>query len=130
MITTHRKNLYEKCKERLYDINDVMDCVVKQDGDMWTIDVDHPTYPKTLNKGVGTELKKILSTMGIQSTINCSCRTRAIKMNSMGIQWCKDNRTIILNWLKEEAKKRKLPFVNFAGSRLIDWAIKRAEKNS
>jgi hypothetical protein len=130
MITTDKKNLYEKCRERLYDIKDVMDCVISQEGDMWTIDVDHPKYPATLHSGVGTQLKKILSTIGIKSTINCSCTTRAIKMNSLGQQWCKDNRDIIIGWLKEEANKRKLPFVKFAGYKLIDWAIKRAEKNS
>lgn len=130
MITTDKKNLHQKCRERLYNIEDVMECVVKQDGDMWTIDTEHPKYPSTMNKGVGTQLKKMLSTMGIESTINCSCRTRAIVMNSMGPQWCKDNRDTIVGWLKEEATKRKLPFVKFAGYKLIDWAIKRAEKNS
>ena len=129
MITTDKKNLFQKCKERLYDIQDVMECVVKQEGDMWTIDPEHPKYPSTLNKGVGTELKNILSTMGINSSINCSCRARAIKMNHEGINWCKDNRDIIVVWLQEEAKKRKLPFVKFAGYKVIDWAIKRAEKN-
>jgi hypothetical protein len=130
MITTHKKNLQQKCKERLYDIKDVMECVVKQEGEMWTIDPDHPKYPATLNKGVGTELKNILSTMGIHSSINCRCRARAIKMNSEGIDWCKENRDTIVDWLQEEARTRKLPFVKFAGYKILNWSIKRAEKNS
>lgn len=46
MITCHRKYLEARCNERGRSLADAMPCVVKQDGDQWTIDVDHPAYPR------------------------------------------------------------------------------------
>ena len=128
MITTHRKNLQQKCKERLYKLEEVMDCVVKQDGNNWTIDIDHPKYPHAVKQGVGTELKSFLATFGIKGTPNCKCTARAIEMNFRGLDWCKENRELIVDWLEEEAKSRKLPFVRFAGRKAVDIAIKRSER--
>ncbi len=130
MITTHKHNLMQRCNERGYVLADVMDCVVEQgEDDMWTIDVDHPSYPKNPHPGAGTELKKLLATIGITSTPNCSCNRRAATMNSNGIEWCKQNMSTILDWLKEESAKRKLPFVRFGAKKLVQLAIRRAEKN-
>jgi hypothetical protein len=128
MITTHKKNLIARCKERLYKLEEVMDCVVSQNGDIWTIDVDHAKYPHTIKQGVGTELKKFLSNFGIKTTPNCRCTYRAIEMNFQGIEWCKNNRELIVDWLEEEAKSRKLPFLRFAGRKAVDIAIRRSEK--
>jgi hypothetical protein len=41
-----RQHLEEKCVERGYTLDEVLPCVVSQDGDEWTIDVDHPAYPR------------------------------------------------------------------------------------
>jgi len=46
MITCHQKYLKARCKQRGYNLDDVMSCVIKQDGDMWTIDETHEAYPK------------------------------------------------------------------------------------
>tara|TARA_B100001564_G_scaffold327688_1_gene310842 strand:- start:6437 stop:6838 length:402 start_codon:yes stop_codon:yes gene_type:complete len=129
MITTDKKNLVMKCVERGYLLNSVMDCVVQQNGDMWTIDIDHPSYPKSIHPGVGSELKKLLSYMGIKSAPNCSCNHRAATMNANGIEWCKNNIGVILDWLKEESEKRKLPFIRFGAKKIVELAIRRAEKN-
>lgn len=51
MITTHRFNLEARCTERGYTLDEVLPCVVSQDGDEWTIDVDHPAYPRTPKAG-------------------------------------------------------------------------------
>jgi hypothetical protein len=42
MISCHRSHLESRCRERGYALEEVMSCVVSQDGDQWTIDVDHP----------------------------------------------------------------------------------------
>jgi hypothetical protein len=47
MITTHKSNLIARCQQRGYTLAEVMPCVASQDGDEWTIDTDHPAYPKT-----------------------------------------------------------------------------------
>lgn len=78
--------------------------------------------------GAGTELKKILSKVGIKSTPTCSCNKRAEVMDQQGIAWCKDNTDKIVSWLREEATKRGLPFIDFAGKLLVNRAISMAEK--
>jgi hypothetical protein len=87
--------------------------------------------PQTLDdspNGPGTMLSKMLSKIGINSTPNCSCRRRAIEMNNKGPDWCEQNTDMIVGWLREEAQKRKLPFVDFAGKLLIQRAIKMSRK--
>jgi hypothetical protein len=64
MITTHRKHLEQRCQQRGYNLADVMPCVVSQDGDQWTIDVEHPAYP---HKQPGTPDKPPSTTKKIGS---------------------------------------------------------------
>jgi hypothetical protein len=70
----------------------------------------------------------MLSKIGIKSTPNCSCRRRAMEMNTRGPDWCAENIDMIVGWLREESEKRKLPFVDFAGRLLIQRAIKLSRK--
>ena len=79
---------------------------------------------------MGTELKKLLSKIGIKATPNCSCNKRAILMDTNGIEWCENNIDTIVEWLKEEATKRKLPFIDMAGRLLVKQAIKNAKKHT
>jgi hypothetical protein len=46
MITTHRSHLESRCHERGYTLEEVMPCVVAQDGDQWTIDTESEFYPR------------------------------------------------------------------------------------
>jgi hypothetical protein len=78
--------------------------------------------------GAGTQLKKLLAKVGITSTENCSCNARAKLMNERGLEWCEQNIPEIIGWLKEEAAKRKLPFLSLAGKIIIQRAIKIAKK--
>ena len=80
--------------------------------------------------GPGTELKKLLSKIGITSSPTCSCNKRAKTMDEKGIAWCEENVETICDWLQEEATKRKLPFVRLAGKALIHLAIRRAKKGN
>lgn len=153
-FTTHKNNLIARCEQRGYTLEEVMGCVVSQDGDTWTIDVEHASYPSStkdnfdhpsykiiekikngeiknsndIGEGVGTELKKLLSWMNIKPTPNCSCNKRAKIMNDKGVSWCIDNIDTILSWLKEESGKRKLPFIRYAAQKIVKLAISRAEK--
>lgn len=143
MITCHRKFLEERCAERGYSLDEVMPCVVSQNGDEWTIDFMHPAYPAPpggINpldvpepppetKGPGTEMKKLLAKIGITSTPDCQCNARARYMDEQGPEWCEQNMDEIIGWLREEAEKRKLPFANFAGRLLVKKAIANARKN-
>lgn len=49
-------------------------------------------------------------------------------MDDMGAEWCRQNIETILGWLKEEADRRKLPFVREAVRPMVLLAISRSEK--
>jgi hypothetical protein len=139
MITTHRSNLEARCTERGYTLDEVLPCVVSQDGDEWTIDADHPAYPRasrlpepapTPTSGPGTELKKLLGRVGITATPDCSCNARAAEMDRQGVEWCETNTDTIVGWLREQAEARGLPFLDVAGRLLVKRAIANARRNA
>jgi hypothetical protein len=142
MTTCHRSFLESRCRERGYTLGEVMPCVVSQDGDSWTIDTSSPFYPAAPKPGhepqpeappatmhgPGTELKKLLSRVGITSTPTCSCNARARTMDEKGCDWCEQNLDEIVGWLREESAKRGLPFIDMAGRMLVRRAIANARK--
>jgi len=87
--------------------------------------------PKNKINMVGTELKKLLSKIGIQSKKGCGCSDRARHidyMESIEPGWAEKNIEEIVDWMQEEAKKRKLPFVRAGAKVLVKLAIRRAKK--
>jgi hypothetical protein len=79
-------------------------------------------------RGPGTELKKLLAAVGITATPNCSCNARAREMDRQGCDWCEANLDTIVGWLREEATKRGLPFLDAAGRLLVKRAIRNARR--
>lgn len=133
MIKCKLYHLINKCYERGFSLEEVKDCIIEQNGEDITVDENHPKYPRNTKpgfvpKGVGTELKKLLSKIGINATPNCSCNKRALFMDKNGIEWCENNIDTIVGWLREEATKRKLPFIDMAGRILVRKAIRNAKK--
>jgi hypothetical protein len=116
------------CRRRGYEASSVMPCVVSQSGALWTIDTDHPAYPLARIIGPGTALKSLLATIGITAAPNCSCNARAAEMDAQGCDWCEANIDTIVGWLREEATKRGLPFLDAAGRLLVRRAIRNARK--
>lgn len=120
-------------------MEEVMPCVVSKDGDIWTIDETHWSYPKAPRPnssasipddvgGPGTELKALLSWLGFTSSPTCSCNARARTMDENEHRepgWCEANIDEIVGWLGEEAGKRGLPFVR-AGAKIV---VRRAIAN-
>jgi hypothetical protein len=87
--------------------------------------------PLTPTHGPGVELKKLLKRVGIVATPNCSCNARAKRMDTEEARepgWCEAHLDEIVGWLREEATKRKLPFVDMAGRVLVRRAIRNARK--
>jgi len=84
--------------------------------------------PKRAGGGPGTELKKLLKKIGITSSPTCACNAHARTMDEWGAEKCAANIPVIVGWLREEAAKRKLPFVDFAATMLVKRAIRRAGK--
>jgi hypothetical protein len=137
MITCDKRHLIARCSERGYKLEDVMPSVVHQDGDLWTIDPASPHYPhprpdaELPPPGAGTAMKGLLKLIGITSSPTCRCNARARTMDDKGLQWCRENEELIAGekgWLAEEAGKRSLPYVPFAGKKLLKLAIYRGSK--
>lgn len=126
MIACRLLHLELRCRERGYTLDEVMPCVVSQDGDAWTIDETHPAYPRGCL--AGTALKSLLASIGITADDNCPCNARAAEMDVRGCDWCESNIDTIVGWLREEAEKRGLPFVDLAGRMLVRRAIKNARR--
>jgi len=87
--------------------------------------------PQPIGYGPGTEMKKLLATVGITASPACSCNARAAFMDAREAGepgWCAANVDEIVGWLREEATKRGLPFLNAAGRLLVRRAIKNARK--
>lgn len=131
----------QRCEQRGIPFQLARECIVSQEGDVVVVDETHPAYPrapgdKPVNVGVlvvrggpGTELKKLLARMGIAATEGCGCNARALDMDfreraSPG--WCEEHIEEIVGWMREEASKRGLPFLDVAGRLLVRRAIKNA----
>jgi hypothetical protein len=146
MTACHRSHLDARCLERGYTLDEVMPCVVAQDGDQWTIDVDHPAYPRhpkpgfappqpqpaQPSHGPGTELKALLAgwPFRIVATPDCKCTSRAAYMDEKGCDWCEspEGMAEIMGFLREAAEERGLPFLDAAGRLLVKRAIHNARK--
>jgi hypothetical protein len=146
MIKCHKLFLFATATQRGYTLDEVMPCVVSQDGDQWTIDVEHPSYPmvsrliesetSTLppapEHGPGTELKKLLARVGIVSTPDCSCNQVVADMNRWGADECEkpERMDYIVAAMRDNAAKRGLPFLDAAGRMLVRRAIKNARREA
>jgi hypothetical protein len=142
MISCHRKHLEARCRERGYTLEEVRPCIVSEGGDQITVDETHSSYPRepkpgfappkpqppATTSGPGTELKALLKTIGITASPGCSCNKRAAAMDEKGCDWCEENVDEIVGWLREEATKRKLPFLDVAGKILVRRAIRNARR--
>jgi hypothetical protein len=131
-LCEHRRYTFEQCKDAI--VKEEKDMVLGKDkddkdiiGDGYYVDDEHAAFPQSA--GAGTEMKKLLSMIGIKATPNCSCNRKAQAMDDEGIKWCEENEDKILDWLQEESKRRKLPFVRFAAKQMLKIAIRRAKAN-
>ncbi|MBT6169107.1 MAG: hypothetical protein HOH94_16710 [Verrucomicrobia bacterium] len=85
---------------------------------------------RALPSGPGTELKKLLKIFGLPDRPGCKCNKRAKTMDSWGPDKCSEPErlTEIIGWLKEEAVKQKVPFVEWAARVIVKRAIRNARK--
>ena len=78
--------------------------------------------------GPGTELRGLLSRIGLRPAPGCACAKRAREMNRLGCSWCDENMETIVDWLEEEANRARLPFLRFAARKIVELAIRRARR--
>ena len=141
MITTHRSHLEARCHERGYTLDEVLPCVISQDGDEWTIDTESEYYPRVSRlpepapiptSGPGTELSKLLKRFGISPTPTCQCRAKQQQMDLWGCDECERPERIaeVVAVMRSEAEARGLPFLDMAGRLLVKRAISNARRNA
>ena len=98
----------------------------KSSCDPATVIVTQNAGPRCL---AGTALKALLSRFGINADERgCKCKSRAAHMDAAGCDWCEANLATIVGWLREEAQRRGLPFIDAAGRMLICRAIRNARR--
>jgi hypothetical protein len=90
MIRCNIAHLEQRCRERGYSLEDVRPCIVREDGDLITVDETHPAYPRA-RPGLGDIVKAGLSAIGIteervSAVIGrpCGCSQRAEALNALG----------------------------------------------
>jgi hypothetical protein len=81
-------------------------------------------------RGPGTELHRLLGRFGIHMQKGCGCKGRMVQMNKWGPAGCAENFETIIEWLKEEAGKRGLPFFSMPARMLVRRAIANARKEA
>lgn len=100
----------------------------------WTRSNENRRCAPTINASAGapgTELTKLLASMGFAYAPDCECRSRAAEMDRNGCDWCAANLDTIVDWLAEEAQRQNVLLFNRQLARvLVQTAIRRARKRS
>lgn len=128
-------------------------CVIRPVNEFVLLDTEHPAFPRhalqrqpTLDRprgsvapvaattrklGPGGHLKRLLAKFGINATEGgCKCNSRAAEMDRHGCEWVEANIDTVVGWLREEAQKRGLPFVDALAKMLVREAVRRARKDA
>jgi hypothetical protein len=135
MITCPKAYLEARCRERGYTLDEVVGCIVSEDGLSVTVDIEHPSYPRfpkeapSASGGPGTELKAILATIGIHASPTCGCNKMATQMDQWG-EASLDHIEEIVDVMEQTAKDRSLPFLRSVGRKLVKMAVRRWQKKA
>jgi hypothetical protein len=101
---------------------------------------------RSIDYGPGTEMSSMLHTVGINPRSGCDCHAKALQMDKWGVDGCRENRELIVGWIREGAprwswseKLRAVANAAISGlawtldpmdpyGSLVDEAIRRAEE--
>jgi len=136
-----------RCRDRGISDEDAELAIARESNGFVFLPVRHPVVPLIIRgrsrdpseiaesqqksapaSGPGAELKKLLGRIGIRATPDCSCNMRAAVMNAAGCDWCEAHLDEIVGWLRAEAAKRGLPFLDAAGRMLVRRAIRNSRR--
>lgn len=129
--------LTAKAHERGKTIDEVRPCIIGMSGDgKWvTVDLDHPAYPKPLDKPrtprrfmPGDLLMLLIAKLGYVKTSGCNCEAWRQKMNGWGWLGCWWHRKEIAAHLVGEAAKAGVKVESATVFALMKSAIKEARR--
>lgn len=101
--------------------------------------IPRPNVPPP-EHGPGTELHKLIASLGITPDASCQCEAMRLQMDRGGVEWCREHRLDILVHLKAAYTKTDWPTAFrsaalgplmlgvFSSEGLLDLAIERAEQ--
>lgn len=104
--------------------------VLFEDDDYYMLRDKYSGDVDSMVRGPGTELHKLLGRFGMHMKKGCACKARMVQMNKWGCNGCEENIETIVEWLKEEAANRKLPYLSTVGRMLVRRAISNARKEA
>jgi len=87
-------------------------------------------FTKTHQERVGSHISRLLERLSIANLPGCKCKSRAKYLDRVGADWCEQNIETIVEWLKEEATARGLPYLSTVGRMLVRRAISNARKEA
>ena len=144
LVTGPRIQFVSRIRRRGYTMDEVRACIVSEDGDKITVDINHPAYPRAprrtkgqphpykqqilIQSGPGTELKALLAKIGIHASPTCGCNKMARQMDAWGPEESLNHIEEIVDVMEATAKARKLPFLRTAGRILVRQACRIARK--
>jgi len=138
LVRCEKQYLVQRAEQRGWLLEEVAECIASEDdAGVIVVDVNHPAYPASQRPKSpeafgrpGTILKHWLAALMFKVTPNCRCNDRARIMDDRGCDWCEDNLMRIVDWLREEAEKRGIPFVQSIAAILVKRAISAARKEA
>ena len=145
MILAMQRDQFDAlCKARNAIPEDCQACITKTAGVTCFVDTTHHAYPGLGNPSLfqplsafyrpclaGTALRSLLGRFGISAEKSgCQCKDRAAYMDSAGCDWVEANVETVVGWLREEATKRGLPFLDAVGLMLVKRAVSNARRNA
>jgi hypothetical protein len=94
MIHCRLHHLEARCRQRGYTLDEVRPCIVRQDGDIITVDETHPAYPRA-KPGLGDMVAAGLDAIGVTKERvqavaskvgikDCGCKKRQEALNNLG----------------------------------------------
>ena len=92
--------------------------------------LDHVEHTCVTKRGVGTELKKVLSKCGIKQTPGCGCTRIENYLNRKGPTWCRENIFQVIRRLERQADKMDVTFNRLAALAIVRFAIALAERQN
>jgi len=75
--------------------------------------------------GPGTELKKILATLGITHQPGCDCNAKAVQMDQWGVAGCRENFDKIVGWMRDGATRWGWSARLLAGAKAVTSGLAR-----